>query len=223
MAHPLRQLTRKDAEWVWSETHGVTSRLPSQEPLYCAFAACKMRLHSNATLLTQGGAALLQLQHPVSFASRALTQTETRYAQSHCVCQWKVWPVHLWAWCCERGDRSCASGRNLYGGSLKYQQYVHLKKDEELKWSICFSFGFKLPASTVKISHTPGISFSFIWVYRRLLPWQQTIVKNHFFAVFHLFASFSAYLETRQFCENDLGQYFHLKKTKNLSIGFLKI
>ena len=57
MAHPLRQLTRKDAKWVWSETQekdGVISRLPSHEPLFCAFTACKMRLHSNATLLTQG-------------------------------------------------------------------------------------------------------------------------------------------------------------------------
>ena len=34
--------------------HGVISRLPSHKPLFCAFTACKMRLLSNATLLTQG-------------------------------------------------------------------------------------------------------------------------------------------------------------------------
>ena len=32
------------------------------------------------------------------------------------------------------------------------------------------------------------------------------------------------YIETRQSCENDFGQYFNLKKKmKNLSKGFLKI
>ena len=52
----------------------MISRLPSHEPLFCAFTACDA---SDTGL----GAILLQLQQPVSFASRALTQTETRYAQ----------------------------------------------------------------------------------------------------------------------------------------------
>ena len=52
------------------------------------------------------------------------------------------------------------------------------------KRSICFNFGFKLLAFTVKISNTPGISFSFIWVNCRLLPWQQTIVKITIFCYF---------------------------------------
>ena len=50
MAHPLRQLTRKDAKWVWSETQEK-----AWSDIKTAISrACKMRLHSNATLLTQG-------------------------------------------------------------------------------------------------------------------------------------------------------------------------
>ena len=37
---------------------------------------------------------------------------------------------------------------------------------------------------TEEISHTPGISFSLIWVCCRLLPWQQTILKITIFCLF---------------------------------------
>ena len=46
------------------------------------------------------------------------------------------------------------------------------------------------------------------------------IVKgDHFFAIFHLFPPFLElasvkYLETRQSCENNFGQFFNLKKWK---------
>ena len=85
MAHPLRQLTRKDAEWVWSETQEkVWSDIKtaiSQAPVLRFYS-----LRDEVTLQCDAsdtglGSALLQLQQPVSFASRALTQTETRYAQ----------------------------------------------------------------------------------------------------------------------------------------------
>ena len=51
---------------------------------------------------------------------------------------------------------------------------------------------------------------------------------NHFFAISTYLLHFLElalvkYLETRQPCENDFGQYFNLKKMKNLSRGFLKI
>ena len=61
------------------------------------------------------------------------------------------------------------------------------------KWSICFNFGFKLLAFTVKISITPGIS----------LPWQQAIAKITIFLLFSTyllpFLELAAvkYLETR--------------------------
>ena len=85
MAHPLRQMTRKDAEWVWSETQGKAwsdiKTAISQAPVLRFYS-----LQDEVTLQCDAsdtglGAALLQLQQPVSFASRALTQTETRHAQ----------------------------------------------------------------------------------------------------------------------------------------------
>ena len=85
MAHPLRQLTRKDAEWVWSETREKAwsdiKTAISQSPVLRFYS-----LQDEVTLQCDAsdtglGAALLQLQQPVRFASRALTQTETRYTQ----------------------------------------------------------------------------------------------------------------------------------------------
>ena len=73
------------------------------------------------------------------------------------------------------------------------------------------TFGFKLVAFTVKISHTPGISFSLTWVCCKMLPWQQTSLK---ITIFWLFSTYLLpflelasvkYLETRQSCENDFG------------------
>ena len=94
------------------------------------------------------------------------------------------------------------------------------------KWAICFSFGFKLLAFTMKISNTPGISFSSIWVYYRLLPLEQIIVKITIFLLVSTYLlSFLElasvkYLET---CENDFGDCFILKKRnilKNRSISY---
>ncbi|KAK2559446.1 Retrovirus-related Pol polyprotein from transposon 17.6 [Acropora cervicornis] len=85
MAHPLRQPTRKDAKWVWSETQEKAwsdiKTAISRAPVLCLYS-----LQDEVTLQCDAsdtglGAVLLQLQQPVSFASRALTQTETRYAQ----------------------------------------------------------------------------------------------------------------------------------------------
>ena len=57
----------------------------------------------------------------------------------------------------------------------------------------------------------------FFW---RLLPWQQTIVKTTIFLLFSTYLlpflelASVKYLETRQSCKNDIGQYFNLKKWK---------
>ena len=85
MAHLLRQLTRKDAKWVWSETQEkvwsairtAISRAPVLR-FYSLQDELRLQCHASDKGL---GAFLLQLQQPVSFASRALNQTETRYAQ----------------------------------------------------------------------------------------------------------------------------------------------
>ena len=85
MAHPLRQLSRKDAERVWSETQEKAwsdiKTAISQAPVL-GFDSLQDEVTLQCDACDTGmGAALLQLQHSVSFASRALTQTQTRYAQ----------------------------------------------------------------------------------------------------------------------------------------------
>ena len=85
----------------------------------------------------------------------------------------------------------------------------------------------KLLAFTVKISNTPSFHS-----YCRLLPWQQTIVKNsQFFPIFHIFASISIVsLSKISWNSAVLWKRFwtilildnNLKKW-NLSRGFLKI
>ena len=85
MSHPLRQLTVKNAEWIWSDSQEKAwndiKRAITQAPVLRYYS-----LNDEVTLQCDAsdtglGAALLQLQQPVSFSSRALTQTETRYAQ----------------------------------------------------------------------------------------------------------------------------------------------
>ena len=85
MAHPLRQLACKNAEWVWSETQDKAwsdiKTAITQAPFlryYSLQDEVSLQCDASETGL---GAALLQLQQSMSFASRALTQTETRYAQ----------------------------------------------------------------------------------------------------------------------------------------------
>ena len=82
---PLRQLTHKNAEWVWSEAQDKAwndiKAAITQAPVLRFYS-----LNDEVTLQCDAfqtglGAALLQLQQPVSFASRALTSTETRYTQ----------------------------------------------------------------------------------------------------------------------------------------------
>ena len=85
MAHPLHQLACKSAEWVWSETQekawsDIKTAITQAPVLRCYSLQDEVSLQCDASE-TGLGAALLQLQQPVSFASRALTQTETRYAQ----------------------------------------------------------------------------------------------------------------------------------------------
>ncbi|RXN06058.1 Transposon Ty3-I Gag-Pol [Labeo rohita] len=82
---PLRQLLRKDAVWQWNPHHSTAS-----ENLKSALTkAPVLRFYDHKKPLTiqadsskDGlGACLLQEGHPVCYASRALTDTEQRYAQ----------------------------------------------------------------------------------------------------------------------------------------------
>ena len=82
---PLRELTQKDTEWVWDQTQQraleVLKKAVSSTPVLRYY-----NLQEEVTLQCDAsqsglGAALLQNGQPVAYASRALTPTETRYAQ----------------------------------------------------------------------------------------------------------------------------------------------
>ncbi|XP_014673255.1 PREDICTED: uncharacterized protein LOC106813592 [Priapulus caudatus] len=82
---PLRKLTQQDMEWCWLETHSNAvreiKRLVTSQPVLRYFNA-KEEVTLQCDASEKGlGAALLQNGQPVAFASRALTDVETRYAQ----------------------------------------------------------------------------------------------------------------------------------------------
>jgi len=75
----------KNTEWIWSDSQekawNEIKMAITQAPVlryYSLKDEVTLQCDASDTGL---GAALLQLQQPVSFSSRALTQTETRYAQ----------------------------------------------------------------------------------------------------------------------------------------------
>ena len=78
-------MTHKNAEWIWSEAqekawNDVKAAITQAPVLRFYSLTDEVTLQCDASQ-TGLGAALLQLQQPVSFASRALTSTETRYVQ----------------------------------------------------------------------------------------------------------------------------------------------
>lgn len=82
---PLRELTQQDTEWVWGpEQAAALQRLKtavSSTPVlryYNVKEEVTLQCDASQTGL---GASLLQNGQPVAYASRALTDTETRYAQ----------------------------------------------------------------------------------------------------------------------------------------------
>ena len=85
VTEPIRQLTRKDVPWNWSESQENAFQemksLVKKSPVFAYFDNEKT-VHIQCDASERGlGAALSQNGKPVSFASRALTDTETRYAQ----------------------------------------------------------------------------------------------------------------------------------------------
>lgn len=81
---PIRQLTRQDVEWQWNSTHdkafqSIKQMISSAPVLRYYDAEEELTVQCDAS--DKGlGAALLQNGQPLAFASRALTDTETRYA-----------------------------------------------------------------------------------------------------------------------------------------------
>lgn len=82
---PLRKLTIQNADWCWLKTH--EKAVQENKTLVCKLSVLKyydpkeeLTLQCDASL-TGLGASLLQCRQPISFASRALTDAETRSAQ----------------------------------------------------------------------------------------------------------------------------------------------
>ena len=81
----IRQLTRSEMEWCWTPTHDnvfETVQKPVTEAPMLAFYNTQDELTIQCDASRIGlGAALMQNGRPIAYASRALTYTETRYAQ----------------------------------------------------------------------------------------------------------------------------------------------
>jgi len=85
LCEPLRKFTVQNVEWYWLETH--EKAVSDIKKLVCTSPVLKyydpkeeLTLQCDASL-TGLGASLLQNGQPIAFASRALTDVETRYAQ----------------------------------------------------------------------------------------------------------------------------------------------
>lgn len=82
---PIRRLTKKDVEWIWTEEHSLAFQkiksLVTKAPVLSYFDPNK-QLQIQCDASQSGlGAVLLQDGNPLFYASRALTPTERRYAQ----------------------------------------------------------------------------------------------------------------------------------------------
>ena len=86
LAKPLRELVRKDNEFVWDkEVHGQcldqVKQVLTQAPGLKFFDPQKKTALQCDASMSGLGACLMQDGYPVAYASRALTPTETNYAQ----------------------------------------------------------------------------------------------------------------------------------------------
>ena len=81
LLEPLQQLTHKDVPWQWNDEHDTAfnklKQMITEEPVlkyYNPFGTCIEIVKTLCASLMQGG-------QPIAFASRSLTDPETRYAQ----------------------------------------------------------------------------------------------------------------------------------------------
>ena len=85
VSEPLRQLTRKENDFSWSEIHDKAfddiKKLVSSRPLWKYYEPGKSLVLQCDASEKGLGASLLQDGKPIAYASRALTTTETNYAQ----------------------------------------------------------------------------------------------------------------------------------------------
>lgn len=86
LAKPLRELVKKENEFVWEEeVHGKSlervKQVLTRAPVLKFFDPQKKTVLQCDASMSELGACLLQDGHPVVYASRALTPTEVNYAQ----------------------------------------------------------------------------------------------------------------------------------------------
>ena len=86
LVKPFRELVKKENEFVWEEkVHGQclkqVKQVLTQAPVLKFFDPQKKTVLQCDTSMSCLGARLLQDRHPVAYASRALTPTESNYAQ----------------------------------------------------------------------------------------------------------------------------------------------
>ena len=102
MTEPLRRLDDKDVEFQWTNTHTtameVIKKAVTATPVLCFYDVSKPVTIQCDASETGLGAVLLQEGQPIKYASRALTDTETRYAQIE-----KELLAILWS--CEKFDQ----------------------------------------------------------------------------------------------------------------------
>lgn len=85
ITHPLRKLLEKDIEWLWTEEQ--TAAVSKLKQVLSSPPVLKFyNVNDDVTLQVDAssyalGAALLQRNQPVAYASRSLTKTECRYPQ----------------------------------------------------------------------------------------------------------------------------------------------
>ena len=85
VSEPIRRLTRKDTPWDWSsekdQAFANVQRLVTEAPVLCYYDPSQdLTIQCDASQ-TGLGAAILQNGKPIEYTSRALADTETRYAQ----------------------------------------------------------------------------------------------------------------------------------------------
>ena len=82
---PLRDLTHKDAAWCWDDLQEKAwddfKTLIASAPVLAYYKPTEVLEIQCDSSQSGLGAALMQNGHPIAYASRALTETETRYAQ----------------------------------------------------------------------------------------------------------------------------------------------
>lgn len=85
LTFPYRQLLKKDAPWTWAEPQQqaftAIKQLISSAPVLSHYNPQKELVIQTDASSKGLGSCLMQDGHPISFASRALTDCETRYAQ----------------------------------------------------------------------------------------------------------------------------------------------